>query len=153
MWHKLNHISESQHTDPISPSRPSYGVYIVSVLDRIDRVITALRCTNTRVTGRPHVKGPGQTNDRSWFSCITSFKLLLQANDRKRSPGATESTSGDGSHAKKPEDAPFHPVSDGRSDVASVSYWQTLHHTKPLRLHTVQSGRQGPRGSPRTRTR
>ena len=37
-------ILESQETPHLSPSRLSYGVSIVRILQKIDRVITALHC-------------------------------------------------------------------------------------------------------------
>ena len=41
---KVNPILESQQTPYTSPSRASYGVYIVRILEKIDRVIPALHC-------------------------------------------------------------------------------------------------------------
>ena len=38
-WQKLNQILESQQTPHISPLRASYGVSIVRILEKIDRVI------------------------------------------------------------------------------------------------------------------
>ena len=43
-WQKINQILESQQTPHISPSRESYGVSIVKIWEKIDRVITAPRC-------------------------------------------------------------------------------------------------------------
>ena len=40
----MNQILESQQTPHISPSRVSYGVSIVGMLEKIDRVITAPHC-------------------------------------------------------------------------------------------------------------
>ena len=41
----MDQILESQQTPHISPSRASYGVSIVRIVDKIDRVITAPHCT------------------------------------------------------------------------------------------------------------
>ena len=46
-WQKVNQILESQHTPHISPSRASYGVSVVRILEKIDCVMTAPRCTLT----------------------------------------------------------------------------------------------------------
>ena len=40
----LNQTSNSQQTPHTSPSRASYGVSIVRILEKIDLVITALHC-------------------------------------------------------------------------------------------------------------
>ena len=40
----MNQILESQQTPHISPSRASYGVYIVRTLEKIDHIITAPHC-------------------------------------------------------------------------------------------------------------
>ena len=40
----LHQISNSQHTPHTSPSQASYGVSVVRILKKIDRVITALHC-------------------------------------------------------------------------------------------------------------
>ena len=39
-------ILDSQQAPHISPSRASYGVYIVRILKKIDRVITVPRCSS-----------------------------------------------------------------------------------------------------------
>ena len=41
---KINQILESQQTSDISPSRASYGMSVVGIWEKIDRVITAPRC-------------------------------------------------------------------------------------------------------------
>ena len=41
---KVNQILESQQTSHISPSRASYGVSLVKIVDKIDHVITAPHC-------------------------------------------------------------------------------------------------------------
>ena len=41
---KVNQILKSQQTSHISPSRASYGVSFVKIVDNIDRVITAPHC-------------------------------------------------------------------------------------------------------------
>ena len=44
-WRKVNHIWESQQTPHISPSRASYGVFIVKIFEKIDLAITTPRCS------------------------------------------------------------------------------------------------------------
>ena len=46
---KLNQILESQQTPHISPSRASYRVSIMRILEKIDYVITALHCMSNIV--------------------------------------------------------------------------------------------------------
>ena len=43
-WQKKNEILKPQQTPHISPSRASYGVSIVRIWEKIDRVITATYC-------------------------------------------------------------------------------------------------------------
>ena len=43
-WQKVNQMLQSQQTPHISPSRVRYGVSIVRILEKMDRVITAPHC-------------------------------------------------------------------------------------------------------------
>ena len=45
-WQKMNKILESQHTPSTSPSRGSYRVPIIRILEKFNRVLTAPRCIN-----------------------------------------------------------------------------------------------------------
>ena len=49
-WQKVNHILESQQTLHSSPSRVSYVVSFVRILEKIDRVITSLHCNRIPYT-------------------------------------------------------------------------------------------------------
>ena len=44
MMQNIHQSSYSHKTPHITPSRASYGVYIVRILERIDRVIKVRRC-------------------------------------------------------------------------------------------------------------
>ena len=45
----LNQISNSQQAPHTSPSRPSYGVSIVRIREKIDRIITAPHCIMNQI--------------------------------------------------------------------------------------------------------
>ena len=56
----MNQVLESQQTPHISPSRASYGVSIVRILEKIDRVVTAPHCSwfqRRPVTNIGHIRG------------------------------------------------------------------------------------------------
>ena len=44
LWQKINRNLYSQQAPHISPSRASYGLYIVRNLEKFNRVITAPQC-------------------------------------------------------------------------------------------------------------
>ena len=55
----MNQILESQQTPHIAPSRASYGMSILRILDKIDRVIMAPHCTKLLSMSKSQIQRGG----------------------------------------------------------------------------------------------
>ena len=72
-WQKTNQILESQQTPHFSPSRASYGMSIVRIMGRIDRIITAPRCICWIIAGSDEYSTKSCQFQKCWKQYKMSF--------------------------------------------------------------------------------
>ena len=75
-WQKVNLTLNSQQAPHTSPSRASYGVYIVRILETIDRVITAPHCMWPLLMQQHHIIDALASIQCSTYGYIDAYGLV-----------------------------------------------------------------------------